>query len=105
MEKKIYLCKTCGVSLNNRADWCDLGCGNDYNEMVEVKGLPELLNEIRLDTLRQVLPKEIDLDKNLPIGGDVGDGFFEFQRDIHYNEKVREIKNKAKEIWGLDLTN
>ena len=36
--KKIYACSNCGVSLTNRNDWCDLGCGSDYNEMIEVDG-------------------------------------------------------------------
>ncbi|MEK7180275.1 MAG: hypothetical protein AAB706_02265 [Patescibacteria group bacterium] len=35
---KIYACSNCGVSLINRNDWCDLGCGSDYNEMIEVGG-------------------------------------------------------------------
>ena len=35
---KIYACSNCGVSLTNRNDWCDLGCGSDYNEMIEVSG-------------------------------------------------------------------
>ena len=35
---KIYACSNCGVSLTNRNDWCDLGCGSDYNEMIEVGG-------------------------------------------------------------------
>ena len=35
---KIYACSNCGVSETNRADWCDLGCGSDYNEMIDVGG-------------------------------------------------------------------
>ena len=34
----IYACSNCGVSLNNRNDWCDLGCGSDYNEMIDISG-------------------------------------------------------------------
>ena len=34
----IYVCSNCRVSLTNRSDWCDLGCGSDYNEMIEVSG-------------------------------------------------------------------
>uniref|UniRef100_A0A6H1Z633 Uncharacterized protein n=1 Tax=viral metagenome TaxID=1070528 RepID=A0A6H1Z633_9ZZZZ len=33
---KIYACSNCGVCLTNRNDWCDIGCGRDYNEMIEV---------------------------------------------------------------------
>ena len=42
-EKKYYLCTNCGFSPTNRATWCDLGCGSDYNEMVEIRRLPEFL--------------------------------------------------------------
>jgi hypothetical protein len=35
---KIYACSNCGVSETNRSDWCDLGCGSDYNEMIDVGG-------------------------------------------------------------------
>jgi len=34
--KKHYRCSICGYSEHNRSDWCDLGCGRDYNEMIEV---------------------------------------------------------------------
>lgn len=34
-KKEIYACSICGVSERNRFDWCDLGCGNDYNEMIK----------------------------------------------------------------------
>jgi hypothetical protein len=36
-----YSCKVCGFSPTNRATWCDLGCGRDYNEMRRVP-LPAL---------------------------------------------------------------
>jgi len=35
--KKLYACSHCGLSVNNRGDWCNLGCGDDYNQMIEVK--------------------------------------------------------------------
>lgn len=35
---KIYACGNCGVSVTNRSDWCDLGCGNDYGEMIDIGG-------------------------------------------------------------------
>jgi len=31
-----YICNNCGYSPNNRSTWCDLGCGNDYNEMIAI---------------------------------------------------------------------
>lgn len=34
--EKHYSCKTCGYSPENRSTWCALGCGSDYNEMIEV---------------------------------------------------------------------
>jgi hypothetical protein len=33
---KAYKCSICGYSPDNRADWCALGCGNDYNKMIEI---------------------------------------------------------------------
>jgi len=35
---KHYACKVCGYHPQNRLWWCNLGCGEDYNEMIE---LPE----------------------------------------------------------------
>ena len=36
-NKEYYKCSICGFSETNRSTWCDLGCGSDYNEMIEVK--------------------------------------------------------------------
>lgn len=36
METVGYFCNHCGYSPDNRCDWCDLGCGDDYNEMIRV---------------------------------------------------------------------
>lgn len=55
IEKKIYMCGNCGVSLTNRADWCDLGCGRDYSEMIEVKGLQDLLTQQREEAKQEVI--------------------------------------------------
>lgn len=35
--KPLYSCSHCGLSVHNRGDWCDLGCGDDYNQMTEIK--------------------------------------------------------------------
>ena len=42
-EKRYYACRVCGFSPTNRSTWCDKGCGSDYNEMIELKGLKEAL--------------------------------------------------------------
>ena len=34
--EKHYICNNCGYSPTNRSTWCDMGCGSDYNEMIEV---------------------------------------------------------------------
>lgn len=43
-SKEVYLCTNCGISKYNRFDWCDLGCGSDYNEMVRID--EHILNQI-----------------------------------------------------------
>lgn len=32
----LWKCNNCGICFQNRRDWCDLGCGSDYNEMIEI---------------------------------------------------------------------
>jgi hypothetical protein len=34
--RELWECSHCGVSERNRAAWCDLGCGSDYNQMTRV---------------------------------------------------------------------
>ena len=36
---EMWACSICGLHPNSRADWCDAGCGSDYNEMFLVKHL------------------------------------------------------------------
>lgn len=55
-KKRIYACKVCGVSFTNRATWCDLGCGRDYNEMFEVKNLLQLFRSWALECVGEDLP-------------------------------------------------
>lgn len=31
-----WCCCTCGPSKTSRAEWCDRGCGSDYNAMVRI---------------------------------------------------------------------
>jgi hypothetical protein len=38
-KRKYYMCSNCGFSPRNRSNWCDLGCGQDYNKMIEIKRL------------------------------------------------------------------
>ena len=33
---EFYVCSHCGFSPKNRANWCDLGCGSDYNKMTKL---------------------------------------------------------------------
>jgi hypothetical protein len=37
---KHYICNNCGYSESNRSDWCALGCGRDYNEMILADAIP-----------------------------------------------------------------
>lgn len=32
-----YVCSSCGYHPRNRAEWCALGCGSDYNKMWKVE--------------------------------------------------------------------
>lgn len=32
----MYVCRNCGYHPGNRAEWCALGCGSDYNHMHKV---------------------------------------------------------------------
>ena len=61
---KIYACSNCGVSLTNRSDWCNLGCGSDYNEMIEVGGRRFIDYSIniknKLDLIIDKLPLVVD---------------------------------------------
>lgn len=59
-RKKYYCCKSCGISETNRVDWCDLGCGRDYNEIFEVKKADKLLTAaflLALTLVEEGLPK------------------------------------------------
>ena len=47
-----YACKVCGYCPTNNATWCDLGCGSDYNEMIDIGDKPtlsELITECRVE--------------------------------------------------------
>lgn len=49
---KQYSCNHCGYSPRNRRDWCDLGCGRDYNEMIEIKQLIKQKLELESKNIR-----------------------------------------------------
>ena len=36
IKRKHYICSHCGYSPFSRSTWCDLGCGSDWNQMIEV---------------------------------------------------------------------
>jgi hypothetical protein len=59
---EIWCCKACGPSLTSRADWCDRGCGNDYNEMFLIRNFTSssLYKEIKAAE-REQCAKEMDL--------------------------------------------
>lgn len=45
-SRKFYCCNHCGFSVTNRADWCDMGCGRDYNAMIDItKNITEALKQ------------------------------------------------------------
>ena len=50
---KLYGCSNCGVSKDNRFDWCDLGCGNDFQSMMEVEYAPVM--EYRKKVANQIM--------------------------------------------------
>ena len=65
-EKKYYLCSNCGFSPDNGTTWCALGCGSDYNEMVEIRRLPEFLAKHATAVRKQVASEilgELEEDK------------------------------------------
>ncbi|HEC66991.1 MAG TPA: hypothetical protein ENI23_17075 [bacterium] len=43
-----YACTNCGIIETNRAMWCDLGCGRDYNKMFIVHKVDILINKATL---------------------------------------------------------
>lgn len=50
---KLYRCSNCGVSKYNRFDWCDLGCGNNFQSMMEVEYAPVM--EYRKKVANQIM--------------------------------------------------
>lgn len=40
MGGTIWACSICGPSKDSKGWWCALGCGRDYNEMVELRMIP-----------------------------------------------------------------
>ena len=63
-NKQYYLCTNCGFSEHNRADWCAIGCGNDYNKMIEIKYLPEFINKIKQKYYRQGKSDALNIGKH-----------------------------------------
>jgi hypothetical protein len=52
---EMWACRNCGLHPNSRADWCDAGCGSDYNQMFLVKNI-ERYNERLLAAALWILP-------------------------------------------------
>ena len=61
---KIYACSNCGVCSTNRNSWCDLGCGSDYNEMIDISGRRFIEYSINIknkfDLIIDELPLQVD---------------------------------------------
>lgn len=36
VEDRHFFCRVCGYSPRSHGDWCDKGCGRDYNTMLEI---------------------------------------------------------------------
>ena len=73
MKDIIYACSNCGVLDTNRFDWCDLGCGSDYNEMIDVTGRRfidykhkqrDLVTRNVIEKIRQELVKETTIGEH-----------------------------------------
>jgi len=61
LEKEdYYACASCGFSLTNRENWCDLGCGRDYNKMILIHNLAQAIFKY----IKVLLVEEV---KNYPI--------------------------------------
>lgn len=72
--------------------------GFEYDEAVDF--IKKLLQQTRLDTLRQVLPEKLDVR-----GDDTKNPISIARESGNYgrNECIEEIEQKAKEIWGFDI--
>lgn len=70
--------------------------GKHYDDAVEV------INQIRQDTLRQVLPEKQDI-----CWSELNDKEIIARECEKYggNEMIDKIQNKAKELWGIELNN
>lgn len=45
--EKFYKCTICGLKETNRKDWCDMGCGSDYNDMVELVYFTDVMKIVK----------------------------------------------------------
>ena len=54
----LWRCRVCGVSRTNRRNWCDLGCGSDYNEMTPVEYVPAQERDKLAERLREAEAQE-----------------------------------------------
>jgi len=68
IKKKFYICNNCGFSLTNRSTWCDMGCGSDYNEMIEVKGMEQALQDTREEAYKEVIKLNEELWDCIELG-------------------------------------
>lgn len=71
-----WVCRADGFSPKNRANWCDLGCGRDYNMMVKFTGpqIQPLLNQAKIAEIKRIKSTSSSSDtmifaKGMPLKG------------------------------------
>jgi len=68
MKKQTYfMCNICGFSPDNRKDWCDLGCGSDYNEIYDLADMDKKIKAVRkrlIEIIRQEFVNETTIGQN-----------------------------------------
>ena len=96
VKKEIYCCRGCGISMTNRKDWCDLGCGRDYNEMFKVVNFSSLLQQKHEESYklgRQSVLDEIEEDQKKFLAG------FSYKKPRNYCDLCRTNDCKHLEKW------
>lgn len=63
-EETWFACKSCGVAKTNRLDWCGLGCGSDYNDIREVKGVAQVITQDRQHIMEELVKMKMENAKD-----------------------------------------
>jgi hypothetical protein len=86
-KKEWWACSICGPATNSRANWCNAGCGRDYNEMTKLVLPQELISTIREKVLVEIEKLEIVRDSDRFIQEEI----------IHiFRKALTEIEGEAK---------